>query len=92
MGGFFFRLPLLINLGIIFFGVGVLFYLITLPVEFDASARAVAILRDSRVLSESELAGVKKVLTAAALTYVASALSALMSFVRLILIARDQER
>jgi Zn-dependent membrane protease YugP len=92
MGGFFFSLPLLINLGIIFFGAGVLFYLVTLPVEFDASARAVALLRESRVLTESELAGVKKVLTAAALTYVASALTALMSFLRLILLARNRER
>jgi Zn-dependent membrane protease YugP len=92
MGGFFFAIPLLINLGIILFGGSVLFYLITLPVEFDASARAIKILRTNRVLTESELEGVKKVLTAAALTYVASALTALMSFVRLILIARDREQ
>ncbi|MDR2486256.1 MAG: zinc metallopeptidase [Treponema sp.] len=92
MGGFFLSLPLLINLGIILFGGSVLFYLITLPVEFNASSRAVAILRSSHVLSEPELEGVKKVLTAAALTYVASALTALMSFLRLILIARDRER
>lgn len=92
MGGFFLSLPLLINLGIILFGGSVLFYLITLPVEFNASSRAIAILRSNHVLSESELEGVKKVLTAAALTYVASALTALMSFLRLILIARDRER
>jgi Zn-dependent membrane protease YugP len=92
MGGIFFSIPLLINLGIILFGGAVLFYVITLPVEFDASARAIAILRSNKVLTEGELAGVKKVLTAAALTYVASALTALMSFLRLILIARDRER
>jgi Zn-dependent membrane protease YugP len=86
MVGIVFSLPLLINLGIIAFSGAVLFYVITLPVEFNASARAIAILRNNRVLSESELAGVKKVLTAAALTYVASALTAIMSLVRLLLI------
>jgi Zn-dependent membrane protease YugP len=89
-GGLFASLPFLTHLGIILFGVSVLFYVITLPVEFDASARAIALLRSSQVLSEAELAGVKKVLTAAALTYVASALTALMSFIRLILIARNR--
>ncbi|MDR0568025.1 MAG: zinc metallopeptidase [Spirochaetaceae bacterium] len=92
VGGLFFSLPFLLHLGILFFGVSVLFYLITLPVEFNASARAVAILRSNRVLNESELEGVKKVLAAAALTYVAAALTALMSFLRLILIARDRQR
>jgi Zn-dependent membrane protease YugP len=92
IGGFFFSIPILIHLGIILFGASVLFYLVTLPVEFNASARAVEILRSNHVLSESELEGVKKVLAAAALTYVAAALTALMSFLRLILIARDRER
>ncbi|MDR0630321.1 MAG: zinc metallopeptidase [Treponema sp.] len=92
MGGMFFSFPVLIHLGIILFGVSVLFYVITLPVEFDASSRAIAILRSNQVLTEAELEGVKKVLTAAALTYVASALTALMSFLRLIFIARDRER
>ncbi|MDR1955753.1 MAG: zinc metallopeptidase [Treponema sp.] len=91
LGGLCFSFPLLINLGIILFGLSVLFYVITLPVEFDASARAIAILRNNRVLTEAELAGVKKVLTAAALTYVASALTALMGFIRLILITRDRK-
>jgi Zn-dependent membrane protease YugP len=80
--------PILINLGIILFGGAVVFYVITLPVEFNASARALALLRSNQVLTEDELRGVKKVLTAAALTYVASALTALMSFVRLILLSR----
>jgi Zn-dependent membrane protease YugP len=88
MAGLFFSMPLLLNIGIILFGAAVLFYVVTLPVEFNASARAVAILRDNHVLGEEELAGVKKVLTAAALTYVASALTALMSFLRLILLSR----
>jgi Zn-dependent membrane protease YugP len=90
VAGLFFSLPLLINIGIILFGGAVVFYLVTLPVEFDASARAVKILRDNNVLTGEELAGVKKVLTAAALTYVASALTALMSFLRLILLSRSR--
>jgi Zn-dependent membrane protease YugP len=88
VAGLFFSLPILINIGIILFGGAVVFYLITLPVEFDASARALKILRDNNVLTGEELAGVKKVLTAAALTYVAAALTALMSFLRLILLSR----
>jgi Zn-dependent membrane protease YugP len=82
--------PILVNIGIILFGAAVLFYLVTLPVEFNASSRAIAILRDNNVLSEDELKGVKKVLSAAALTYVASALTALMSFLRLIMRARKR--
>jgi len=74
------------------FGGAVLFYVITLPVEFDASMRAVAILRSSNVLTPDELRGVKKVLTAAALTYVASALTALMSLLRLILLSQRRRR
>jgi len=81
---------LIFNIGILLFGGAVLFYVITLPVEFNASSRAIAILRENHVLSEQELNGVKKVLTAAALTYVASALTAIMSLLRLILIARNR--
>ncbi|MCL2759851.1 MAG: zinc metallopeptidase [Treponema sp.] len=79
---------LLFNIGILLFGGAVLFYVITLPVEFNASNRAIAILRANNVLNENELEGVKKVLTAAALTYVASALTAIMSLLRLILLSR----
>jgi Zn-dependent membrane protease YugP len=88
MAGLIFSFPILINLGIILFAGAVLFYVITLPVEFNASARAIAILRSSQVLTPEELKGVKKVLAAAAMTYVASALTALMSFLRLILLSR----
>jgi Zn-dependent membrane protease YugP len=88
IGGIFLSLPILINIGILLFGGAVLFYVITLPVEFNASARALAILRSNNVLSEEELKGVKKVLTAAAMTYVASALTAIMSLLRLVLLAR----
>ncbi|MDR1899272.1 MAG: zinc metallopeptidase [Treponema sp.] len=92
VAGIFFSLPLLINVGIILFGGAVVFYLITLPVEFNASARAIRILQSGNVLSASELKGVRKVLSAAALTYVASALTALMSFLRLILLSRSRRR
>ena len=91
-GLFFFNetMPILLPIGIFLFAGAVLFYLVTLPVEFDASARAIAILRENSVLSEEELAGVRKVLTAAAMTYVASALTAVMSLLRLILLARNR--
>jgi Zn-dependent membrane protease YugP len=88
IAGFFFGHPLLINIGIVLFGGAVLFYLITLPVEFNASTRALAMLKRNNVLTPAELEGAKKVLTAAALTYVASALTALMSLLRLILLSR----
>ena len=92
IAGIFFSLPLLINIGIVLFGAAVIFYVVTLPVEFNASARALAILRSGNVLTKEELTGVKKVLTAAALTYVASALTAIMSFLRLILLSRSRRR
>jgi Zn-dependent membrane protease YugP len=84
--------PILINLGILLFGASVIFYVITLPVEFNASARALAILRSNNVLTPEELKGVKKVLSAAAMTYVASALTAIMSFIRLILLSRARRK
>ncbi|GHV86287.1 zinc metallopeptidase [Spirochaetia bacterium] len=84
--------PTLLNLGIILFGGAVLFYLITLPVEFNASSRALAILAQNQVLSDEELRGVRKVLSAAAMTYVASALTALMSLLRLILLSQRRRR
>jgi Zn-dependent membrane protease YugP len=90
IAGIFLSMPMLLNIGIFLFAGAVLFYVITLPVEFDASARAISILRANNVLTEAELKGVKKVLTAAALTYVASALTAIMSLLRLILIARGR--
>jgi Zn-dependent membrane protease YugP len=92
IAGLYFSYPLLINLGLVLFGAAVLFYVVTLPVEFNASARALAILRSNNMLSQEELKGVRKVLTAAAMTYVASALTAIMSLVRLILISRGRRR
>ena len=77
-------------IGVALFGVAVLFQLITLPVEFNASNRAVAILAKTGTLTKEELKGVKKVLKAAALTYVASALTAIANLLRLVFIARDR--
>ena len=75
-----------INLGIIAFSFAVIFQLVTLPVEFNASGRALRILGDTGILAESELPYTKKVLSAAALTYVASAAAAILQLVRLILL------
>ena len=76
----------LITLGIVLFGLSVVFTVITLPVEFNASKRAIACLGDSRILYEDEIEGAKKVLSAAAMTYVASTLTALLSLLRLLLV------
>ena len=81
----------LINAGIIFFAVAVLFYIVTLPVEFNASGRAVALL-SSGILPEDEVRGVKAVLRAAALTYIASALQAILQLLRLLLLSQNRRR
>ncbi len=83
---------LLVKAGIILYAAAVLFYLVTLPVEFDASRRALVILRETGTLDSSELEGVKKVLWAAAMTYVASALTAVASLIRLVLLSRRNRR
>lgn len=83
---------LLLKIGIIAFSLGVLFQLITLPVEFNASKRAVAVLAQSGMMDQSELDGVKKVLRAAALTYVAAAAASILSLLRLILLSRNRKR
>jgi Zn-dependent membrane protease YugP len=88
------RLPFggfLMDLGIVFFGGAVLFHLVTLPVEFDASKRALAELTSTGAVMPQEVAGAKKVLDAAALTYVAAAAMAALQLVRL-LVLRDSRR
>ena len=77
---------LFINLGILLFSAAVLFQLVTLPVEFNASRRAVKELESSGMLYQDEAASVKKVLGAAALTYVASAAAMILQLLRLIII------
>ncbi|WP_442855321.1 zinc metallopeptidase [Clostridium sp. Marseille-P3244] len=76
----------LINLGILLFSAAVLFQLVTLPVEFNASGRAVKVLETSGMLYPDEVGSVKKVLSAAALTYVASAAAMILQLLRLIII------
>lgn len=78
---------LLLNLGILGFSFAVLFQLVTLPVEFNASGRALKILGNSGILYEDELKSTRKVLTAAALTYVAGATSAILQLLRILLLA-----
>lgn len=82
----------LITLGIILFGITVLFTLVTLPVEFNASKRAIACLTESRILYDDEVDGAKKVLSAAAMTYVASAAVAIAQFLRLLLLFGGRNR
>lgn len=74
--------------GIILFSASVLFTVVTLPVEFNASHRALKCIRETNLLTGEEYNGAKSVLTAAAMTYVASALTAIMQLLRLLLIAR----
>ena len=78
--------------GIGLFALAVLMSLITLPVEFDASRRAKTMLASSGYFTQEEMQGVSKVLNAAALTYVASFLSALLSLLRLVLLAQRRRR
>ena len=77
---------LLIQIGILCFSFAVMFQLVTLPVEFNASSRALAMLGKQGILSESELPYTKKVLGAAALTYVAGAAASLLQLLRLVLL------
>ncbi|MDR0949208.1 MAG: zinc metallopeptidase [Lachnospiraceae bacterium] len=78
----------LINIGILLFGVVAIFQLVTLPVEFNASRRAIVTLKSSGLLSESEIPGVKKILSAAALTYVGALALSLAQLIRFIAISR----
>lgn len=81
---------LFLNLGILAFSLAVLFQIVTLPVEFNASSRAVHILGGSGILYEDEVNATKKVLFAAALTYVAGALSSMLQLLRIILLANNK--
>ena len=89
--GFIFGAANLVELGIILFAAVVLFQIITLPVEFNASRRALTILDENGILDGEELISTKKVLSAAALTYVAAAVVAVANLLRLILVFRDRD-
>ncbi len=86
MLGLIFSWEPLLKIGILCFSLAVLFYLVTLPVEFNASSRAVAVLAGG-YLPDDEVKGVKAVLSAAAMTYVASALQAVLQLLRLVILA-----
>ena len=90
--GVLFSNSMLINLGIIFFAAATVFQLITLPVEFNASSRAIKALAEGGLLYEDELSGAKKTLTAAALTYVAALAVSLAQLLRLIFIFGGRDR
>ena len=77
----------LIQAGIVFFLAVVIFQLITLPVEFNASKRAIALLSEGGIITGQEIGPARKVLNAAALTYVAAALTAVLQLLRFILLA-----
>ena len=83
--GYFMGFELLINVGIILFAAVVIFQLVTLPIEFNASRRAVRVIDETNMLDDGELPKARKVLRAAAMTYVASLLVSIMSLLRLIL-------
>ncbi|MPM96007.1 hypothetical protein SDC9_143163 [bioreactor metagenome] len=90
--GMFLNYQILIPIGIACFGAAVLFQFITLPVEFNASSRAIAILSDTGVLASDELVSARKVLSAAALTYVAATIVALMQLLRLLILFGGRNR
>lgn len=83
---------LIIDIGILLFSVAVLFQLVTLPVEFDASRRALVMLRTQGILADDELKYTRRVLKSAALTYVASAAAAILQLLRIILITNGRRR
>lgn len=89
--GILFSFSTLAYIGVLLFGASVVFQLVTLPVEFNASRRAVSALEDSG-MSEDSVKAARKILTAAALTYVAALASAIGNFLRLLAIAKRNDR
>lgn len=92
MLGLIFAWQPLVYAGIVLFSLSTIFALITLPVEFDASRRAVEMLTSAGYVTGEEERGVRKVLNAAALTYVAAAVTSLLSLLRLVLLSRRYNR
>lgn len=83
---------LLLNLGILAFSAAVLFQIVTLPVEFNASSRALRILGDTGMLYPDEVRDTRKVLSAAALTYVAGTVSAILQLLRILILTNSRRR
>jgi uncharacterized protein len=91
IGMFIPKIGWLMDLGIVFFAAAVLFHIVTLPVEFDASSRAIKILNNGSYLAPDEVQGARKVLNAAAWTYVAAATMALLQLLRLIILRNSRD-
>lgn len=92
LAGLIFSMRSLLMLGIVLFSLAVLFQLVTLPVEFNASSRALRLLESTGILSTEENLGARRVLTAAALTYVAALASSILQLLRLIILAGGRDR
>lgn len=92
LAGLIFSIRPLLTVGIVLFSLAVLFQLITLPVEFNASSRALQMLGSTGILGVEENAGARKVLTAAALTYVAALAASILQLLRLIILAGGRNR
>lgn len=91
IAGMIFRVRGLTSIGILLFSLVVIFQIITLPVEFNASSRALKLLDSKGILYSEELSGAKSVLNAAAMTYVAAAITAIANLLRLIVISRRND-
>lgn len=87
--GVFLHIPIVAQIGVWLFLFAVLFHLVTLPVEINASRRALTLLTDNGLLINEEVTGARKVLTAAAMTYVAALAVAILQLVQAVLISRD---
>lgn len=92
LAGLIFSMRPLLTAGIVLFSLAVIFQLVTLPVEFNASSRALRILEDGHILGDTELSVGKKVLSAAALTYVASLAASVLQLLRLVILAGGRKR
>ena len=92
IGGLILSMPKLVSIGLVLFSLTLIFQLITLPVEFNASKRALAVLERANILEASEIAGAKEMLGAAALTYVAATITTALQFLRLILLFGNNRR
>jgi uncharacterized protein len=89
--GLFFHSGFMLNIGIMLFSLAVVFYVVTLPVEFNASSRAIALLTTEGIVSKEEEKAVRAVLGAAALTYVAAALTAIGQLIYLLVLSRGRD-
>lgn len=87
IAGMVLSMPFLVNIGILFFSFSVVFQILTLPVEFNASSRALRMMNDYGILVDEENSHARKVLTAAAMTYVAAAAIAIGQLVRMLLLS-----